>query len=91
MLLLLMILFRYEKALAATRWNGIRQGTLFGILNGWCSLISYLVYTVGFICGSLLMSNNNPRSITISDIIVVSERFDYLVTNNRIFKISIVR
>ncbi|CAF4336061.1 unnamed protein product [Rotaria socialis] len=66
---------RYEKELETTRWSSIRQGAVLGIFTGWLSLMAYLVYAVGFISGSLLISRNSSRSIDISDILVIVSIF----------------
>ncbi|CAF1120128.1 unnamed protein product [Rotaria sp. Silwood1] len=62
---------RYERELRSTRWSSIRQGAIFGIFSGWLALVSYLVYTIGFIFGALLMGNGNHNNLSISDILVV--------------------
>jgi hypothetical protein len=67
--------FRYEKELHSTRWRSVRQGAIFGIFVGWLSLISYIVYSVGFIFGSILMSDKTDKTSNISDILVVSISF----------------
>ncbi|CAF1564085.1 unnamed protein product, partial [Adineta steineri] len=62
---------RYEKELSPTRWSNIRKGALFGVFVGWLSLVNYIVYAVGFIFGSLLMSYGGyNHNISISDILV---------------------
>ncbi|CAF4544511.1 unnamed protein product [Rotaria sp. Silwood1] len=69
--LIIFIVFRYERELRSTRWSSIRQGAIFGIFSGWLALVSYLVYTIGFIFGALLMGNGNHNNLSISDILVV--------------------
>lgn len=69
------VTFRYERELHPTRWSSIRQGAWFGIFVGWVSLISYIVYAVGFIFGSILMSYKDHTKINISDIIIVSNSY----------------
>ncbi|CAF4469089.1 unnamed protein product, partial [Rotaria sp. Silwood2] len=69
------IVFRYEKELDATHWSGIRQGALLGIFTGFYYLSAYLVYSVGFIFGSLLTSSKFPHSLNIGDILVVVSIF----------------
>ncbi|CAF2451835.1 unnamed protein product [Rotaria sp. Silwood2] len=63
-------LFAYGKELYPTRWSSIRQGAVFGIYTGWISFIVYIVYAIGFIFGSLLMSSKT-HNLNISDILVV--------------------
>jgi uncharacterized membrane protein YobD (UPF0266 family) len=74
--------FRYDKELERTRWSSIRQGATFGIFVGWLSLITYIVYSVGFIFGSILMSYTNHNTMNISDILVVS--ISYYKINEKI-------
>ncbi|CAF3163376.1 unnamed protein product [Rotaria sp. Silwood2] len=64
-------LFEYERELYSTRWSNIRQGVVFGIFTGWISLITYLVYAIGFIVGSILMSTEGHHSLNIGDILVI--------------------
>ncbi|CAF1156838.1 unnamed protein product, partial [Rotaria sordida] len=66
---------RYEKELNPTGRSSIRQGAVFGVYVGCLSLISYLVYAVGFIFGSLLMSSKSHNSLNISDIIIIVSVF----------------
>ncbi|CAF3344673.1 unnamed protein product, partial [Rotaria sp. Silwood2] len=61
----------YERELYSTRWSNIRQGVVFGIFTGWISLITYLVYAIGFIVGSILMSTEGHHSLNIGDILVI--------------------
>ncbi|CAF4954974.1 unnamed protein product, partial [Rotaria sp. Silwood1] len=68
-------LFEYEKELSSSHWNSIRHGAMFGIYSGWLSLINYLVYSLGFIFGSLLKSSEDQHSSNISDILVVVSIF----------------
>ncbi|CAF2904616.1 unnamed protein product [Rotaria sp. Silwood2] len=68
-------LFEYDKELNRTHWSSIRQGAMFGIFIGWISLTTCLVYAVGFIFGSLLMSQKIDDSMNISDILVVVSTF----------------
>jgi hypothetical protein len=56
-----------------TRWSNIRQGTVYGLFVGWMSLTTYIVYSVGFIFGSLLMADEDHKKLNISDILVVSD------------------
>ena len=73
--MLLSFAFRYEKELHPTRWSSVRQGAIFGVFVGWLSLLTYIVYSVGFIFGSILMSYENHNTFTISDILVVSDLY----------------
>ena len=71
-LISLLLMFRYEKELETTLWSSIRQGATYGIFTGWMFFISYIVYAVGFIFGSILMSYKSSNALNISDILVVS-------------------
>ncbi|CAF4958938.1 unnamed protein product, partial [Rotaria sp. Silwood1] len=62
---------RYERELNPTRWSNIRKGVIYGVFIGGISLIINLVYAVGFIFGSLLMSDKTHNNLNISDILVV--------------------
>jgi hypothetical protein len=75
----LTITFRYERELHPTRWSSIRQGALVGVFVGWLSLLSYLVYAVGFIFGSILMSSKSNNTFNISDILVVSALYQKII------------
>ena len=58
---------------------------MFGIFIGWLSLITYIVYSVGFIFGSILMSYENHKTLNISDILVVSILYYKINYNNHCF------
>ncbi|CAF1113459.1 unnamed protein product [Rotaria sordida] len=62
---------RYERELHLTRWSSVRQGAIFGVFMGWLSLLTYIVYAVGLIFGSILMSYENHNTLSISDILVI--------------------
>lgn len=66
------VVFRFEKALYPTRWNGVRQGIFFGMFAGWSSFIIYLNDSMGFIIGSHLESNKHDSRLNINDILIVS-------------------
>ncbi len=55
---------------------------MLGVFTGWIAFTSYIVYAVGFICGSLLISNGNNNGLNISDLIVVSTSFDTSYSKN---------
>jgi hypothetical protein len=67
--------FRYERELYPTRRSSIRQGAVYGLFVGWMSLLTYIVYSVGFIFGSLLMAHEDHEKLNISDILVVSDLY----------------
>jgi len=69
------IVFRYERELYPTRWSNVRKGAIFGVFTGWMSLIVYIVYSVGFIFGSILMPYESHSTSSISDILVVSDSY----------------
>jgi hypothetical protein len=64
---------RYAKELDQIRWNGVRKGAALGLLNGWFYFVAYIVYPVGFIFGSILMSYDDQNTFNISDILAVSD------------------
>ncbi|CAF3237549.1 unnamed protein product [Rotaria sp. Silwood2] len=66
---------RYEKELDSTRWTNIRQGAVYGAFLGWLSLVTYLVYAVGFIFGSLLKSSKDYHGVNITDILIIVPLF----------------
>jgi hypothetical protein len=63
--------FRYERELQSTRWSSIRQGAVFGVFTGWLYLLMFIVYAVGFIFGSILMSYGDNKTPSVSDILIV--------------------
>ena len=73
------IAFRYDRELYPTSWSSIRKGAVFGIYTGWLSLITYLVYSIGFILGSLLMPHKDDHTLNISDILVVSNSYNHSI------------
>jgi hypothetical protein len=68
----MLIIFRYERELDFGRWNSLRKGAIFGIFIGWLSFITYIIYSVGFIFGFIVMSYDN--SLNISDILIVRNK-----------------
>ncbi len=76
------IAFRYERELDSTGRSNIRQGAVLGVFTGWIAFISYIVYAVGFIFGSLLISNGNNNGLNIGDLIVVSTSYDTSCSKN---------
>ena len=70
------IVFRYEGELRTTHWSSIRKGAAFGLFAGWSSLISYIVYAIGFIFGSFLLYTKSHNESSISDILVVSALYN---------------
>ena len=70
------ILSRYEKELGSTRWSTVRKGAVYGVYTGWLHFVVFLIYSVGFIFGSILMSYEGRSEIDISDILVVSDSFE---------------
>jgi hypothetical protein len=66
------IVFRYENELHQIRWTSLRKGVAVGVLLGWLSFVTYIVYPVAFIFGSIFMSYDHHHKLTITDILVVS-------------------
>ena len=64
--------FSYEKELGRTRWNSVRKGAAYSVYMGWLFFVTYIIYSVGFIFGSILMSYKEQTEINISDVLVVS-------------------
>ena len=72
MSLITYIFFRYEKELSHTRWSTVRKGAVCGLYKGWLYFVIYIIYAVGFIFGSVLMSYEDQSVFNISDIIAVN-------------------
>ncbi|CAF4218966.1 unnamed protein product, partial [Adineta steineri] len=66
---------QYEKELKLNEWCTVRKGAAFGAFNGWLFFINFLVYSIGFTFGSILMSYGNHRTLTISEILVIVNMF----------------
>jgi hypothetical protein len=58
--------------LETVHWSSIRKGATFGCFVGWLSLAGCISNALGFIFGSILMSDDTQSTLVISDIIVVS-------------------
>jgi hypothetical protein len=59
--------------LRQTRWNSLRKGGAFGLWMGWLFLMTYIVYPIVFIFGSIFMSYDDQKKLTIVDILIVSD------------------
>ncbi|CAF1423248.1 unnamed protein product, partial [Adineta steineri] len=66
---------QYEKELKLNEWYTVRKDAAFGSFTGWLFFIKFLVYSIGFTFGSILMSYGNHRTLTISEILVVVNMF----------------
>ncbi|CAF1495581.1 unnamed protein product, partial [Adineta steineri] len=66
---------QYEKELKLNEWYTVRKDAAFGAFSGWLSFINFVVYSIGFTFGSILMSYRNHRTLTISEILVVVNMF----------------
>ncbi|CAF3901696.1 unnamed protein product [Adineta steineri] len=66
---------KYDKELKLNEWCTVRKNAAFGAYNGWLFFISFLVYSIGFTFGSILMSYGNHRTLTISEILIVVNMF----------------
>ncbi|CAF1435722.1 unnamed protein product, partial [Adineta steineri] len=66
---------QYDKELKLNEWCTVRKNAAFGAYNGWLFFISFLVYSIGFTFGSILMSYGNHRTLTISEILIVVNMF----------------
>ncbi|CAF1214538.1 unnamed protein product [Adineta steineri] len=66
---------QYEKELKLNEWYTVRKDAAFGTYTGWLNFINFVVYSIGFTFGSILMSHGNHRTLTISEILVVVSMF----------------
>ncbi|CAF4071555.1 unnamed protein product, partial [Adineta steineri] len=66
---------QYENELKLNEWYTARKDAAFGAFNGWLFFISFLVYSIGFTFGSILMFYGNQRTLTISEILIVVNIF----------------
>ncbi|CAF4037744.1 unnamed protein product, partial [Adineta steineri] len=66
---------QYEKELKLNERCTVRKDAAFGAFSGWLFFISFVVYAIGFIFGSILMSYGNHRTPTISDILIIVNMF----------------
>jgi hypothetical protein len=69
------VVIRYAKELNQIRWNGVRKGAAFGLFVGWLTLVAYIMDSVAFIYGSILMSYDNQNTFDIGDILAVSDSY----------------
>ncbi|CAF3647117.1 unnamed protein product [Rotaria sp. Silwood1] len=65
------IVYRYEKELAATQLSSVRKSVAYGLYLGWGYFTTYIIYAIGFICGLLLIHHVGRHKISVSDVIVV--------------------
>ncbi|CAF0891101.1 unnamed protein product [Adineta steineri] len=66
---------QYDKELKLNEWCIVRKNAAFGAYNGWLFFISFLVYSIGFTFGSILMFSGTHRTLTISEILIVVNIF----------------
>ncbi|CAF0751223.1 unnamed protein product [Adineta steineri] len=66
---------QYDKELKLNEWCTVRKDAAFGAYSGLLFFINFLVYSIGFTSGSILMAYGNHRTLTISDILVVVNMF----------------
>ncbi|CAF0731721.1 unnamed protein product [Adineta steineri] len=66
---------QYDKELKLNEWYTVRKDATFGAYTGWLFFINFVVYSIGFTFGSILISYGNYRTLTISDILVVVNMF----------------
>ncbi|CAF1449907.1 unnamed protein product [Rotaria sp. Silwood1] len=64
------IVYRYEKELAATQLSSVRKSVAYGLYLGWGYFTTYIIYAIGFICGLLLIHHVERHKISVSDVIV---------------------
>ncbi|CAF0845843.1 unnamed protein product [Adineta steineri] len=66
---------QYDKELKLSEWCTVRKDAAFGAFFGWLFFINFIVYSIGFTFGSILMSYETHRILTISEILVVVNMF----------------
>ncbi|CAF1432493.1 unnamed protein product [Adineta steineri] len=66
---------QYDKELKLNEWCTVRKDAAFGAFFGWLFFINFIVYSIGFTFGSILMSYETHRILTISEILVVVNMF----------------
>ncbi|CAF1214555.1 unnamed protein product [Adineta steineri] len=66
---------QYDKELKLNEWYTVRKDATFGAYTGWLFFINFVVYSIGFTFGSILMSHGTHHTLTISDILVVVNMF----------------
>ncbi|CAF4069513.1 unnamed protein product, partial [Adineta steineri] len=66
---------QYDKELKLNEWCTVRKDAAFGAFTGWIFFINFVVYSIGFTFGSILMSYENHRTLTISEILIVVNMF----------------
>ena len=66
------IMLRYDNELLTTRGSSVRKGVALGLFTGWTFFITHIIYSLGFICASLLMHYVQQNKLTISDSLTVS-------------------
>ncbi|CAF1439787.1 unnamed protein product [Adineta steineri] len=66
---------QYDKELKLTEWCTVRKDAALGALFGWLFFISFIVYSIGFTFGSILMSYGNHPTLTITEILIVVNMF----------------
>ena len=65
--------FRYERELHASDWSSIRKGAILGLYTGWIFFATSIIYSVGFVFGSLIMHYEGRDILSLTDIVVVSD------------------
>ncbi|CAF1259545.1 unnamed protein product [Adineta steineri] len=66
---------QYEKELKLNEWYTVRKDAAFGVYYSWLLFINFLVYSIGFTFGSILMSDKTRHTVTISEILIVVNMF----------------
>ncbi|CAF1031428.1 unnamed protein product [Adineta steineri] len=66
---------QYEKELKLNEWYTVRKDAAFGVYYSWLLFINFLVYSIGFTFGSILMSDKIRHTVTISEILIVVNMF----------------
>ncbi|CAF3813018.1 unnamed protein product, partial [Adineta steineri] len=66
---------QYDKELKLNEWSTVRKDIAFGTFFGWLFFMNFLVYSIGFTFGSILMSDETHPTLTITEILIVVNMF----------------
>ncbi|CAF1182935.1 unnamed protein product [Adineta steineri] len=71
---------QYDKELQINEWCTVRKDAAYGVLFGWFFFISFIVYSIGFTFGSILISYTTHHTLNVSEIIIVVNMFAHTLT-----------
>ncbi|CAF1012520.1 unnamed protein product [Adineta steineri] len=66
---------QYEKELKLNEWSTVRKDAAFGAFYGWLSFMNFVIYSIGFTSGSILMFSGTHRTMNISEILIAVNMF----------------